>query len=105
MAAAREEPRARAEGSLKAAGSAAGADVAGAGEGVAGTLPAVLLGADGGAAGGAGVDATAGTGVEGACADVEAADDVAGAAFGFDGMSIGYPSKTKVGAPFEPYTL
>ena len=85
MAAAREEPRARAEGSLNAAGSAAGADVAGAGEGVAGTLPAVLLGAGDGAAGGAGVDATAGTGVEGAWADEEAADDVAGAAFGFDG--------------------
>ena len=88
MAAAREEPRARAEGSLKLAESVDGVDAAaGAGEGVAGILPTALLGAGDGAAGGAGVDATGGAGVEGACADEEAAVELAGAGFGWRSMS------------------
>lgn len=78
-----------ADGSLKLAPSAAGAD--GAGEGVAGASDVVLLEAGAGAAGAAGVCAGAGAGVEGA---FEADDEAAGAALGFADVSV-YPALFK----------
>ena len=72
-----------ADGSLKLALSAAGAD--GAGEGVVGASDVVVLEAGAGAAGAKGVCAVAGAGVVGA---FEVDDEAAGAALGFDNVSV-----------------
>ena len=83
MADSRWAPSVRAEGSLKLAGSSAVAVAvavaAGAGVGVAGAFAVVVLDAWAGAAGGAGVCALAGAGVDGALVLDEAA---AGGALG-----------------------
>jgi hypothetical protein len=86
MASSRWDPSVSADGSLKLAPSAAGAD--GAGEGVAGAFDVVVFEAGAGAAGGAGVCAVAGAGVDGA---FKADDEAAGAALGFGLVSL-YPA-------------
>lgn len=80
MAASRWAPSVRAEGSLKLAGSVDALEPAGAGVGVAGAFAVVVFNVWAGAAGGAGVWAVAGAGVEGAFALAEAA---AGGALGY----------------------
>lgn len=82
-AASRCDPSVRADGSLKFPPSAvAPVDAVGAGVGVTGTSCDGLFDAGAGAAGGAGVCAVAGAGVDGALEEEEALDALAGAAFG-----------------------
>jgi len=87
MAAARFAPRARTDGSLKLPVSVVGAlDEAGVGvEGTASKGLLEVLEAGAGAAGGAGVEITAGTGVDGGTADEEdtVVDELPGTTLGF----------------------
>ena len=82
-AASRCDPSVRADGSLKFPASAVvPIDAAGAGDGEAGASCAEVFDAGAGAAGGAGVCAVTGAGVDGALADEEAVEALADAAFG-----------------------
>ena len=104
IAAARCDPIARADGSLKVEASAPAAPWAGVG--VDGTLLVALPAAGPGAGGGAGVEIIAGAGVEGGLAAVDdEADEVVGAAvFGWLGVSIILDKQGRHG-PSESYTL
>ena len=80
---------ARPEGSLKAEADVSGAVPAPAGEGVAGTAVVVEVVVCAGAAGGAGVEAAAGVGVEGGFDDEAAAPEVeAEEALGYKWLEI-----------------
>ena len=82
-AAARSAPTVKAEGSLNPPPSVAVVEeVVDAGVGVEGTISGVGLKAGAGAAGGPGVEAIAGAGVEGSCAGADAAEEDAGAVLG-----------------------
>ena len=84
IAAARSDPRAKADGSLKLPPSvAAPPGAAGAGDGVDGIFDDEVLWAATGAGGGAGVCAGPGVGVEGAFTEGDAAEELPGATFGW----------------------
>ena len=106
IAAARSDPRAKADGSLKLPPSVvAPPDAAGAGDGVDGTFDDEVLWAATGAGGGAGVCAGAGVGVEGGFTEEDAAEELPGATFGWFMFSksiivIQFSDNT----PLKPYT-